>query len=82
MKKKIKACDLNNISIKSIEELINKINEQEFIYHNGNNHWFMTPPEIKKIIENIIREHFNISDNEYTTEILAVIKESTNADSD
>lgn len=52
----------NNCPLKSIDGLIEKINEQEFTHHNGDNHWYMTPAEIKEIVGNIIREYCEVEE--------------------
>ena len=54
--------DNKNCPLKSIDGLIAKINKQEFTHHNGENHWYMTPSEIKEIVENIIREYCEVQD--------------------
>ena len=54
----------NVIPMSVIEDIKAEIEKQDFTHHEGLNHWYMTPSEMKDVIFEIIDKHISGKENE------------------
>ena len=52
------------IMLEKIEDIKAEIGKQDFTHHDGQNHWYMTPQEVKEIVFKIIDKHISGKEKE------------------